>query len=247
MSSITFELSNPCFQYNSSIDEDSIHINVSGKCLKPWHKKYFTVFKGESKWDAFGSHASINLIQRVARTEKLGVSTEAPINSADGHRDVVSVAVYANEVSFSISLALPPDAYRRLKDTNWSIEKVELTISNGLFGHSSEAFTSGPDPDGHEIEWHIDRQEYQFIEDFYIRFLPIPHEDLEFPKINNILNEKIDQYINYIESKHDHLVQNVSSGNLAIYEFSAKIFRWLLVVVFLIFISTAFILALGNF
>jgi hypothetical protein len=93
----------------------------------------------------------------------------------------------------------------------------------------------------------MDRQEYQFIEDFYIRFLPIPHEDLKFPKIKNILNEKIDQYINSIDSKYDHLVQNISSGNLAIHEFFTKIFRWLFVVVFLIFISTAFILALGNF
>ena len=220
MPSIAFTLSQACHQYNSSIDEDSFSMSVSGQCIKPWHQKYFTIFDEGRELDGFGSLASISVIPRDSRAEVPGIPTDSPKNSADGHRDFISVSVYSNDVSFELSLALPEDTYSRLKNVNWSIENVELTISNGMFGHSSNALIYGNDPDGHEIEWHVDRQKYQFIEDFYIRFFPISNNNFDYPKNTRLINEHFEKIYDIISEKEEKVFQNINKINQNIYELS---------------------------
>lgn len=250
MPSITFQLSGPCHQYNSSVDEDDYSMSVEGKCVETWHRKYFTIFKDGVEFNGFEGYASISFRQRVARSEKLGIPVDEPFNRDDPDRDAISVNIYSNEVFFNISISLPPDSFERLKNTNWAFERVELTVNNGLFGQprfprGEGALISGPDPDGYEIEWHVDRQSYQFIEDFYIRFFPIAHENLEFPILKNFIDEKISLALSNFDKKIDHFVESNSRINLSVYDVSTSIYRCALALIASIFMATACILVFG--
>jgi hypothetical protein len=235
MPSLTFEISHPCYQYNSELDEDSFRMTANGKCIETWHQKYFSVFKDGSQWDGFGSSAHITFTQRDNRRERVGISVDEPFNADHIDRDTISVSIFENKVYFEITLYLPFESFERMKSTNWSIEKVELTVNNGLFGQprfprGDGALISGHDPEGYEVEWHVDRQTYQFIEDFYLRFFPKSDENEKTAEVLEILKYSKNELIQSIELKSnqiENIIQDISRSN---HDFISKIYKSIIVI-----------------
>jgi hypothetical protein len=220
MPALTFKIIDPCYQYNSKLDEDSFRMTANGKCIETWSRKYFTVFKDDGKWDGFGSSAHITFTQRDNRSETVGIPVDEPFNADFTDRDVISVSIFENHVYFDIHLFLPFGAFERMKSTNWSIEEVELTVNNGLFGQprfprGSGALISGPDPEGYEIEWHVDRQTYQFIEEFYIRFFPKSDENVNISDVLKILKDSKNELTQIIQSNCTEIKTSTENRSLS--------------------------------
>jgi hypothetical protein len=82
----------------------------------------------------------------------------------------------ADKPYFEVSIWLPPDAYRKVIYMDWSKSDLALTVENAVMG---QALVYGPDPDGREIEWDVDKGNYVFLKEARLHFFPRQKSEVE--------------------------------------------------------------------
>lgn len=170
MAHLSFRLTNPNLIFEVTEKSDEWDFWISGKCERGLNSRSFTVKCGDNSYDGFGAEALVHIKKRPPRTEVPGISVLKPFDKNDEYRDSISVHCpdsNDDQPFFEISVSLPPDAYQRVIDADWTKEVLTLSVETGL---REQALIYGHDPDGREIEWLTDKQKYAFLEEVTVHF-----------------------------------------------------------------------------
>lgn len=171
MVQLSFRLKNPNHIFSATKKSDKWDFRIMGKCEQGWSSRSFTVKCGDNSYDGFGVEAFVHIKKRPPRSEVPGISILKPFDENDEYRDAILVYCPDSEDDqpfFEISVSLPPDAYQRVIETDWTRNTLTLLVETGL---REQALVSGHDPDGSEIEWLTDKQKYVFLEEVTVHFL----------------------------------------------------------------------------
>lgn len=176
MPHIRFCLKSPNLTFEATEQSDEWDFVLGGTCDQGWHSTSFTVKCGENSFDGLGADALIYIKKRPLRTEVPGISVLKPFDKDDKYRDIISVRCpdsKAEQPFFEVGVSLPPEAYQRVIDTDWTKEALTLSVETHLW---EKIVIYGPDPDGREIEWLADKQKHVFLEKVSIHFLSAPRK-----------------------------------------------------------------------
>lgn len=162
MPHVTFQLKQRCHTFSSKVGSDDQTLGFSANVSPPFYQHTFLIIDGEKIYDGFKASVSISFTRRPPRSEVPGIPAQNPYDANDVWRDSFLVSCPEDGDGspwFSLSVSLPPDAYQRLLDCDMSEQKVELLVETLLMGGP---LIYGNDPDGREVEWHVEKGTYTF-------------------------------------------------------------------------------------
>jgi hypothetical protein len=172
MPHLDFELKALALTFVGQRDSDEWQVSLDGVCKRRFGNSRFILRSGGKSCNGFEGVALVHIRERLSRTELLGALVNPSLDDIGEESDSIHVTfpeVETERPSFDISISLPPDAYRRVIDMDWSTSYLMLSVENGSFG---EALFYGGDPDGSLVEWDLDRASHVFIKGIRLRFLP---------------------------------------------------------------------------
>lgn len=233
MPHLDFELKNPCLTFEGNKESDKWRFNTSGKCThRQGFDQSFTITSGSKSYDGFGIEALVYIEKRPPRSEAQGIPTDKHFDPNDKCRDIIHVTCPGSEIDqpfFEVTASLPPDAYQRLIDTDWTKHTLILSVENEIMG---QALVYGGDPDGREIEWHIDKENHVFLKEVRLHFLAHGEQ-------KNHLDEKTSKQTEDADdapTSNEHVLAAAERITVTIAELRASVIKaaWVLAAVVLV-------------
>lgn len=173
MPGLEFSLTSSTISFVGKEKTDKWMLVLNGKCEQSRNSS-FTIYGKTGSWNGYIADVQVIVEKRLPRAEAIGIPADTPWVSHSDRRDVVSI--YCTDEPqdtpyFEVKIWLPSDVYQRLFDVDWTRQVVGLYVSTPLsVGHEKYAFEYGNDPDGHEIEWHLNVRNYEYLENVQVSF-----------------------------------------------------------------------------
>lgn len=169
MPHLQFRIKQPYLSFEVNGTTERWHHNLKGICVRPHGDHSLTVKHEKKKYDGFGAKTIVQIKKRPPRSEDEYIKID--------DRDRISVWFYDQtdedahlgdeNPHFEASISLPPDAYQRVIDNDWSKQHLILSVRTML---SSRAVTYGHDPNGDEVEWTAGERSDADLESFSLEF-----------------------------------------------------------------------------
>lgn len=172
MAQLIFRVSRSRLDFDADEESDNWDFRLDGQCEKGWNLERFTVKHGENTYTGFGAPAAVYIHKRPPRSEVRGIPSAKPFDKDDAHRDIIRVHFPESmdeQPSFEINISLPPDAYQRVIDVDWTRQRLQLFVGTGV---QEEALINVPHEWG-EIEWLADKREFAYLNKVSVHFLPL--------------------------------------------------------------------------
>lgn len=176
MPHLSFRIKQPYLSFEVNGSAERWHYHLIGICARRRGDRRLTVKHENKKYDGFGAKTVVQIKKRPPRTEDQYIKID--------DRDRISVWFYDQtdeyahlgdeDPHFEASISLPPDAYQRVVDNDWSKQHLILSVSTML---SSRAVTYSHAPDGSEVEWTAGERSDADLESFSIEFCSATETD----------------------------------------------------------------------
>ncbi len=175
MPALNFKLTSSRLSFSAQEKSDEWTLAFSGTCERYGHRDTFTIQGENGSWSGFGAEVTVWINLRPPRAEVAGIPPNSPWVSSDDPRDVIHITCpneYLDRPYFQVSIWLPPDAYERVANVDWTRQAVSLWVQAPLFGTGELPFVFGGDPDGHDQVWRIAVRPYEYLEEVTISLTP---------------------------------------------------------------------------
>lgn len=191
MPSLNINLTSSIVNFTGEEKTDEWRLVLCGKTERGDGYKSFEILGENHSWSGYGAEVRVFVEKRLPRTEAAGIPAEMPWVNHEDPRDKILVFCpddHLDQPYFEISIWLPPDAFQRLVDVDWTCQEINLYVSTPLPIETTEhkwALIYGFDPDGREIEWRTNIRNYEYLESVTIRFSPAQSQKVHFAKFTN--------------------------------------------------------------
>lgn len=167
---LTFRLDSPRLSFSSNAESDEWSFHLIGEFERDPGRRSFTIVRGEKSYDGFGIHAIVHINMRLPEANLPATPTRSPSKHGEECRDTIFVHCFDDgPSSFDVNIHLPPDAYQRIIEADWTKEALTLTVRTDS---QDDALVYGFDPDGSDVEWLTDKKPYAYLEEVSVSFSP---------------------------------------------------------------------------
>lgn len=170
MAVLTFRLESPRLTFSANDKSDEWTFHLIGEFERDLSRRSFTIVRGDNSYDGFGVHAIVRISMRLPRIDLPGTPIRNPYKHGEEGRDRIFVHCFDDgPSSFEVKIHLPPDAYQRVIEADWTREALTLTV---FTDSQDDALVYGNDPDGSDVEWLTDKKAYAYLESAIVSFSP---------------------------------------------------------------------------
>lgn len=231
---LTFRLDSPRLTFSANDKSDEWTFHLIGEFERNRSTECFTIVRGDNSYDGFGIQAIVHINMRLPEANLPATPTRSPSKHGEECRDTIFVHCFDDgPSSFEVKIHLPPDAYQRIIEADWTKEALTLTVHTDS---QNDALVYGFHPDGSDVEWLTDKKPYAYLEEVSVSFSPTVSQKVSFEVQTLQANEDDEKPATQVQQ----IIDSVERATASVGELRATIVKvaWVLVAVMVI---TAFI------